>query len=136
LFYACSATAQYDSSILGYNLYFDKLDTGQTFPTADKTITEDTTLIVLRWERGDSTTTPYVSPYNTTFYYLEWVLNTPGLWDVDTTSSAQSISFTQGMYEITCTEVDINNIESERSNPVFLWVEQIYARIPRYFLIE
>jgi hypothetical protein len=128
-FFVYSSDAQYSEYIAGYNLYFNKLNEGQTMPELDQIIKQDTTL-TFAWERGDSTTGGYVSPYASTLYTLVWVENTLELWNGDTTSSLQSISFINGMYELTVTEVDTLQNQSPYSDPLFIEFRGVFARIP------
>lgn len=128
-FFIHISNAQYSEDVAGYNLYFNKLNEGQTMPTPDEIIKQDTTLTI-RWERSDSTSGGYISPYTSTLYILKWVENTLGLWDGDTTSSQQSISFVNGMYELVVTEVDTFQNQSLYSDPVFIEFRGVFARIP------
>ena len=116
-FFVHIGNAQYSEDVAGYNLYFNKLNEGQTMPTPDEVIKQDTTL-TLAWGRGDSTTGGYISPYTSILDTVMWVENMSGLWDGDTTSSSQSISFVNGMYELVVTEVDTFQNQSPYSNGI------------------
>lgn len=128
-FFVCPSNAQHLEYVAGYNLYFFKLNEGQTMPEPDEVIKQDTTLTIA-WQRGDNTIPPYISPYVSTLDTLVWVENTPGLWDNDTTSSSQSVPFTNGMYELVATEVDTFQNQSSYSDPLFIEFRGVFARIP------
>jgi hypothetical protein len=129
LLFGCSANAQYLPEIEGYNLYFVRLSEGQTLPQPQMTIKSDTT-ITIAWENGDSTTTPYISPYVHAQTIVRWVDNTPGLWTGDTTDSSQPVEFANGIYELTCTAVDTLQYQTGHSQPYFFKVESMLAEIP------
>ena len=128
--FGCSSQAQYLPEVAGYNLWVEKITEGQTMPTPDNIIKQDTT-ITLAWERGDGTNPPYVSPYAVTTHAVIWIPNTPELWNGTLeTTSPHDVAFTEGMYEITLNEVDINENQSGRSNPLYLQFTGVYAKIP------
>lgn len=126
-FFVYPGDAQYLEYIAGYNLYFFKLNEGQIMPEPDEVIKQDTTLTIA-WQRGAGD--PYISPYTSILDTMVWVENTPGLWDNDTTSSSQSIPFTNGMYELVATEVDTLQNQSPYSNPLFIEFRGVFARVP------
>ena len=128
-FFVHIGNAQYLEEIAGYNLYFNKLNEGQTMPEVDQVIKQDTT-ITLAWERGTSTTDSYISPYTSMLYILIWVENTSGLWDGDTVSSSQQVSFVNGIYELTVTEVDASQNQSGYSDPLFIEFKRVFAKMP------
>ena len=101
------AIGQYDAEVSSYTIFWNKLDAGQS-PVITDTFKSDTSVTML-WERGDGTNPPYVSPYAVTTHAVIWIPNTPELWNGTLeTTSPHDVAFTEGMYEITLNEVDIN----------------------------
>ena len=129
--FGCTAKAQYNPEILGYNIYFFKLNEGQIFPEAQTIVKQDTTLQIV-WEHHPDTEPPeYISPYSSTVYHVEWVDNTSALWGGDdTTSYFQGISYESGFYELTVTAIDTLQYQSGHSQPWFMLVTAQIATIP------
>ena len=125
------ANAQYSSNVSGYYIHFDKLDAGQTMPTPDVVITENTTMTA-EWQRGTSNV-GYETPYLTTSFHVAYIANTTNLWDNGTAATPITVSFSDGIYEITVVEEDENGNQSGRSQPFFIEFKSNYARVPFNF---
>ena len=123
------AYGQYNADITGYNLYWYKLDAGQQPPMVNYHIVKSDTTLKFAWERGDENTQPYVTPYTGTVVSAIAIVNTPGLWDADTAKVSRTISLNDGIYEITATELDVSENESEPGQPLYIEVQTVHARI-------
>ena len=122
----CFTFAQYDAEVSSYNIYWNKLSSGE--PIVTDTFHSDTVITML-WERGDGTEVPYVSPYTGTIVIAMVVVNSPTIWTDNTAAVARDIVLDNGIYEVTVTESDIYNNESGPSNPMFIQVAKSVARI-------
>jgi len=129
-----TCNAQYSTNVSGYYLYFDKLDAGQTMPTADFVITENATYTA-QWTRGTGNV-GYQSPYAATNFHVSYIPNTSSLWTNDTTATPLVITFVAGIYEVTCVEEDVNGNQSGRSQPFFLQFAENYAKVPFNFILK
>ena len=103
------AYGQYDAEISSYNIYWNKLDAGQS-PTVTDIFHSDTVITML-WERGDATTPPYISPYTGTVVNAMVIVNSPTIWTDNIAAVARDIILENGTYEVTVTESDIYNNE-------------------------
>jgi hypothetical protein len=122
---AISCSGQYSSQIAGYNMYVYDVNA----PVATTSYVDiDSVGLNVSWERGG--TGAYIIDSTWTEYYLGWIPNTEDLWDGNTANGSQTISFVEGYYAVTLTEVDIYNNESPKANPFFIQCRQVYARVP------
>jgi len=130
-FFACAGNAQYNPEILGYNIYFAKIDTSEIMPIENTLVKKDTTLNIT-WEHSpDINPESYITNYQTIIHHVEWVPNTIELWaGTDTTSTHEEVSFPRGMYEMTVTAVDTLQYQTGHSNPWYIKVTAILATIP------
>jgi len=134
LFLFGCASAQYDPNISGYHLYWYHLDIGQT-PAIDHTFKSDTT-INISWERGEGSEPGYSTPYNGVYGPINAIVNSPSLWNADTAVVQKTITLSDGIYELTVTEADINENESSHSQPLFIEIKAKYARVQINVRIE
>ena len=119
--------AQYSPEISSYNIYWNKLDAGQS-PTVTDIFKSDTVITML-WERGNGTELPYISPYTGTIANAMVIVNSPTRWTDNIAAVARDIILENGTYEVTVTESDIYNNESGPSNPMFIAVAKRVARV-------
>jgi len=128
-----SCSAQYSAQIAGYNVYI--YDVHEVVPTQYLMDVGENDFH-LQWERGGQN--PFDIPATWTEYYVHWIPNAEGLWDGATAMTTDSVvvSFVQGYYAVTLTEVDINNAESSKAIPFYLYSREVYARIPLNVLIN
>jgi len=125
LILAVMGCAQYSANISGYHLYvYDIQDPVAT----ENNVDIDSVVLGLTWERG--ALDPFIVPGTWTEYYKGWISNTPEMWDGGSASGSQTISFVEGYYAVTMTEVDIYQNESPKAIPFYLHCRQIYAKIP------
>ena len=127
LLLTCCVYGQYLPEVSSYNIYWNKLDAGQT-PTVTDVFKTDTVITML-WERGDAATPPYISPYTGTLANAMVIVNSPTIWTDNIAAVARDIILDNGIYEVTVTESDIYNNESGPSNPMFIAVAKKIARI-------
>ena len=119
--------AQYLPEVSSYNIYWNKLDAGQT-PTVTDVFKTDTVITML-WERGNAATPPYVSSYTGTLANAMVIVNSPTIWTGNIAAVGRDVILENGIYEVTVTESDIYNNESGPSNPMFIAVAKKIARI-------
>jgi hypothetical protein len=120
--------AQYVPEVSSYNIYWYKLDPGQSPPAADDIVRDDTTMVFM-WERGSGLEPPYVTPYTGTIVNAMVVVNSPTLWTDLTAAVSRDIILDNGEYEVTVTESDNTNYESGHSEPIYIDVVKSVARI-------
>ena len=120
--------AQYIPEISSYNIYWNKLDAGQTTPTPNEVVHSDTTMVFL-WERGDAADIPYITTYIGDIINAMVIVNSPTLWTDLTAGVSRDIILDNGTYEVTVTESDIYNYESAHSQPIYIEVAKQVARI-------
>jgi len=130
LLFGCAANAQYNPEILGYNLYFAEINQNETMPAEDFIVRNDTTIVFV-WEHNATVNPPYITLYQTIMSSVQWIPNTPVLWNgTDSTTATEDISFQRGVYEITVTAVDTLQYQSGHSLPIYMKVTAIIATIP------
>jgi len=132
---SASIYAQYIPEIAEYRVYWDKLNTGQTLPTPGLTITLGSQTNTLTWKRGTDNI-GYTSPYAKVNFLMNVIANNTALWSVSGATKALAVTLAEGMYEVTMTEVDVNNNASNRSQPFFVKVIANYAKVPLTISIQ
>jgi len=118
--------AQYLGEVSGYNMYVYSVPDQ---PAEVSFVDVDSIDLRVGWERGQNET-PFVVPGTWTEYYRGWIPNTPEMWQDSSATGEQTISFVEGFYAVTLTEVDIHNNESAKADPFFLQCRRVYARVP------
>lgn len=127
-FFLCVCNAQYLPEVSSYTIYWNKLDAGQS-PIITNTFVSDTSVNIL-WERGDGTQSPYISPYTGTIVNAMVIVNDLTLWSGgDIASISRDIILNNGIYEVTVTESDIYENECGHSEPLFILVSKVVAKI-------
>ena len=117
---------QYIEEISSYNVYWNKLDAGQS-PVLTDTFHSDTVITML-WERG-GVGPGYVSPYAGSIVNAMVIVNSPTIWTDNTAGISRDIILENGIYEVTLTESDMYNNESGHSDPLFIQVAKSVARL-------
>jgi len=136
LLWGCSK-AQYDPNISGYNLYWYELSPGQQPQGNDKYhVFKGDTTITLAWERGDGSQPAYETPYWGSYAQISGIVNSPSLWNGNTAMVVKDVILSDGIYELTVTESDTNENESGHSQPIFIQVKTVYARVQINVRIE
>ena len=120
-------SAQYDPNIDSYYIKVYKLGTGQGNPQG-LMVTQDTS-ITLGWDRGDGSTSPYISPYVRQIDTINVVINTTSLWQSGSAQVARTLILEDGGYEIVVTEAN-GALESGESQPVFITCLAPRAYVP------
>ena len=121
--------AQYDAEVSSYNIYWNKLDAGQTPPPASTIIHSDTVITFL-WERGGVGIPAYVSPYTSTVETAMVIVNSPTLWTDATAAISRDVILPNGEYEVIVTESDIYGNEGEYGgDPMFMDVVKSVAQV-------
>jgi hypothetical protein len=136
ILFGCSK-AQYDPNISGYHIYWYDLDAGQQPPIAGNYhIFKGDTTITLSWERGTEATGAYHTPYSGVYAQINAIVNSLELWSADTANVSRDVVLSDGIYELTVTEADINENESGHSQPIYIEIKTVYARVQINVRIE
>jgi len=137
LLFAC-AHSQYDPNIASYNIYWYKLDTEQQPPINEHYYKfQGDTVKTFSWQRGTDQGPGYQTPYTGSSVAVWSIVNTVQLWDVNNNANVQrEITLGDGIYEITVCEQDINVNESGDSDPIYIEIAGVYARIQINLKIE
>ncbi len=135
LLFAFGVHAQYLEDVSEYILHFNQVEDVNVIP--DTLINVNEIALTFSWERGPEGVTPYISPYTPLSIDSAVVINTQEMWGGGFTATyANEIILNNGLYEVTVSEKTIEDELGSPSEPLFIGVTCIRARIMIRFEVD